>query len=63
VKAAPAETEDDEDFYPMPKRQKPSFLRVIEERKKVAPAKPAAPAKQQGAKPAGPCATAGCRPF
>ncbi|WP_437761674.1 protein kinase [Sorangium sp. So ce281] len=56
VKAA-AETEDDEDFYPMPKRQKPSFLRVIEERKK------AAPAKQQGAKPAGPCATAGCRPF
>jgi serine/threonine-protein kinase len=63
VKAAPAEAEDDEDFYPMPKRQKPSFLRVIEERKKVAPAKPAAPAKQQGAKPAGPCATAGCRPF
>ncbi|WP_441293197.1 protein kinase domain-containing protein [Sorangium sp. KYC3313] len=62
VKAA-AETEDDEDFYPMPKRQKPSFLRVIEERKKAAPAKPAAPAKQQGAKPAGPCATAGCRPF
>ncbi|WP_437590811.1 protein kinase domain-containing protein [Sorangium sp. So ce1000] len=63
VKAAPAETEDDEDFYPMPKRQKPSFLRVIEERKKAVPAKPAAPAKQQGAKPAGPCATAGCRPF
>ncbi|WP_437297712.1 protein kinase domain-containing protein [Sorangium sp. So ce426] len=62
VKAA-AETEDDEEFYPMPKRQKPSFLRVIEERKKAAPAKPAAPAKQQGAKPAGPCATAGCRPF
>ncbi|WP_437555298.1 protein kinase [Sorangium sp. So ce367] len=62
VKAA-AGTEDDEDFYPMPKRQKPSFLRVIEERKKAAPAKPAPPAKQQGAKPAGPCATAGCRPF
>ncbi|WP_437987845.1 protein kinase domain-containing protein [Sorangium sp. So ce117] len=63
VKAAPAETEDDGDFYPMPKRQKPSFLRVIEEQKKAAPAKPAAPAKQQGAKPSGPCATAGCRPF
>ncbi|WP_438037232.1 protein kinase domain-containing protein [Sorangium sp. So ce204] len=63
VKAAPAAAEDDEEFYPMPKRQKPSFLRVIEERKKAAPAKPAAPAKQQGAKPAGPCATAGCRPF
>ncbi|WP_437744129.1 protein kinase [Sorangium sp. So ce1504] len=63
VKAAPAETEDDEDFYPMPKPRKPSFLRVIEEQKKAAPAKPAAPAKQQGAKPAGPCATAGCRPF
>ncbi|WP_437798767.1 protein kinase domain-containing protein [Sorangium sp. So ce693] len=63
AKAAPADAEDDEDFYPMPKRQKPSFLRVIEERKKAAPAKPAAPAKQQGAKPAGPCATAGCRPF
>ncbi|KYG00180.1 hypothetical protein BE17_23970 [Sorangium cellulosum] len=64
MKAAPAATEDDEDFYAMPKRQKPSFLRVLEERKKAAPVKTAAPAPQPGgAKPAGPCATAGCRPF
>ncbi|XYH99211.1 protein kinase domain-containing protein [Sorangium sp. So ce1128] len=61
---APAEAEDEEDIYPMPKRQKPSFLRVLsEERKTAAPGQKAAPAKQGGAKPAGPCAAAGCRPF
>ncbi|WP_437719485.1 protein kinase [Sorangium sp. So ce448] len=60
AKAAAVEAADDEDFYPMPKRQKPSFLRVIEERKKAAPAKAAAPAQQGGAKP---CPSAGCRPF
>ncbi|XYH99206.1 protein kinase domain-containing protein [Sorangium sp. So ce1128] len=66
VKAAPApaETEDDEDIYPMPKRQKPSFLRVLSEgRKKAAPGQKAAPADAGGAKPAGPCPAAGCRPF
>ncbi|XXY45676.1 protein kinase [Sorangium sp. So ce269] len=66
VKAAPApaEAEDDEDIYPMPTRQKPSFLRVLSEgRKKAAPATTAAPAKQGGAKPARPCPAAGCRPF
>ncbi|XXY55231.1 protein kinase [Sorangium sp. So ce269] len=61
---APAETEDEEDIYPMPTRQKPSFLRVLSEgRKKAAPATTAAPAKQGGAKPARPCPAAGCRPF
>ncbi|XXX78122.1 protein kinase [Sorangium sp. So ce134] len=64
VRTAPAETEDDEDVYPMPKRQKPSFLRVLsEERKKAAPGQKAAPAEAGGTKSAGPCATAGCRPF
>ncbi|WP_437864054.1 protein kinase domain-containing protein [Sorangium sp. So ce363] len=63
VKAAPAATDDDEDFYPMPKRQKSSFLRVIEERKKAAPAKAAAPAQTGGTKPAKPCPAVGCRPF
>ncbi|WP_437798774.1 protein kinase domain-containing protein [Sorangium sp. So ce693] len=63
VKAAPAATDDDEDFYPMPKRQKPSFLRVIEERKKAAPAKVAAPAQAGGTTPAKPCPAVGCRPF
>ncbi|WP_437928494.1 protein kinase [Sorangium sp. So ce291] len=66
VKAAPApaEAEDDEDIYPMPTRQKPSFLRVLsEKRKTAAPVTTAAPAKRGGAKPAGPCAAAGCRPF
>ncbi|WP_437781591.1 protein kinase domain-containing protein [Sorangium sp. So ce1097] len=69
VKAAAETYDDDEDIYPMPKRQKPSFLRVIEERKKAAPAKsaapakPSAPAKQQGAQSGGACTTAGCRPF
>ncbi|MGK3989979.1 protein kinase [Sorangium sp. So ce136] len=66
VKAAPAPAgaEDDEDIYPMPTRQKPSFLRVLsEKRKTAAPVTTAAPAKRGGAKPAGPCAAAGCRPF
>ncbi|WP_437578182.1 protein kinase domain-containing protein [Sorangium sp. So ce887] len=64
VRTAPAETEDEEDIYPMPKRQKPSFLRVLsEEKKKAAPAPKAAPANQGGAKPAGPCPAVGCRPF
>ncbi|WP_437600632.1 protein kinase [Sorangium sp. So ce590] len=64
VRTAPAEPEDDEDIYEMPKRQKPSFLRVLaEEKKKAAPAQKAAPAKQGGAKPAGPCPAVGCRPF
>ncbi|WP_437694201.1 protein kinase domain-containing protein [Sorangium sp. So ce176] len=69
AKAAAQTYDDDEDLYPMPKRQKPSFLRVIEERKKAAPAKSSAPAKrstpakQQGAQSGGACTTAGCRPF
>ncbi|WP_438008003.1 protein kinase [Sorangium sp. So ce321] len=66
VKAAPApaEAEDDEDIYPMPTRQKPSFLRVLSERRKqAAPGPKAAPANAGGAKPAGPCPAAGCRPF
>ncbi|WP_437292268.1 protein kinase domain-containing protein [Sorangium sp. So ce406] len=63
VKAAPAAAEDDEDIYATPKRQKPSFLRVLEERKKAAPARTAAPAQQGAAKPAKPCPAAGCRPF
>ncbi|WP_437486505.1 protein kinase [Sorangium sp. So ce1014] len=64
VRTAPAEAEDDEDIYEMPKRQKPSFLRVLaEEKKKAAPAPKAAPAKQGGAKPARPCPSVGCRPF
>ncbi|WP_437725412.1 protein kinase domain-containing protein [Sorangium sp. So ce861] len=64
VRTAPAETEDDEDVYPMPKRQKPSFLRVLsEERKKAAPGQKAAPANAGGAKPKGPCESGGCRPF
>ncbi|WP_437694203.1 protein kinase domain-containing protein [Sorangium sp. So ce176] len=63
AKAAPAAAEDDEDIYATPKRQKPSFLRVIEERKKAAPARTAAPAQQGAAKPAKPCPAAGCRPF
>ncbi|MGK3966948.1 protein kinase [Sorangium sp. So ce118] len=66
VKAAPApaEAEDDEDIYPMPTRQKPSFLRVLsEKRKTAAPATTAAPANAGGAKPARPCPAAGCRPF
>ncbi|WP_437954159.1 hypothetical protein WME98_28225 [Sorangium sp. So ce296] len=64
VRTAPAETEDEEDVYPMPKRQKPSFLRVLsEEKKKAAPGQKAAPADAGGAKPKGPCESAGCRPF
>ncbi|WP_207217742.1 MULTISPECIES: hypothetical protein [Sorangium] len=64
MRTAPAEVEDEEDVYPMPKRQKPSFLRVLsEERKKAAPGQKAAPADAGGAKPAGPRAAAGCRPF
>ncbi|WP_437486492.1 protein kinase [Sorangium sp. So ce1014] len=63
VRTAPAETEDDEDIYEMPKRQKPSFLRVLAEEKKKAPAPKAAPANQGGAKPARPCPSVGCRPF
>ncbi|WP_437756847.1 protein kinase domain-containing protein [Sorangium sp. So ce1389] len=66
VKAAPAPVpaEDDEDIYPMPKRQKPSFVRVLsEKRKTAAPATTAAPANAGGAKPAGACPAAGCRPF
>ncbi|WP_434048835.1 MULTISPECIES: protein kinase domain-containing protein [Sorangium] len=69
AKAAAETYDDDEDIYSMPKRQKPSFLRVIEERKKAAPAKssapakPSTPAKQQGAQSGGACTTAGCRPF
>ncbi|AUX28837.1 MULTISPECIES: serine/threonine-protein kinase [Sorangium] len=64
VRTAPAEMEDEEDIYAMPKRQKPSFLRVLsEEKKKAAPAKTAAPADAGSAKPKGPCASAGCRPF
>ncbi|WP_437335935.1 protein kinase domain-containing protein [Sorangium sp. So ce394] len=62
VRTAPAEDEDD--VYPMPKRQKPSFLRVLsEEKKKAAPGQKAAPADAGGAKPKGPCESAGCRPF
>ncbi|WP_437962069.1 protein kinase [Sorangium sp. So ce119] len=63
AKAAPAAAEDDEDIYATPKRQKPSFVRVLEERKKAGPAKTAAPAQQGAAKPAKPCPAAGCRPF
>ncbi|WP_437318005.1 protein kinase domain-containing protein [Sorangium sp. So ce385] len=64
VRTAPAETEDDDDVYPMPKRQKPSFLRVLsEEKKKAAPGPKAAPADAGGAKRKGPCESAGCRPF
>ncbi|WP_437571450.1 protein kinase domain-containing protein [Sorangium sp. So ce542] len=64
VRTAPAEAEDEDDVYPMPKRQKPSFLRVLsEEKKKAAPGQKAAPADAGGAKPKGPCESAGCRPF
>ncbi|WP_437814795.1 protein kinase domain-containing protein [Sorangium sp. So ce1078] len=63
VRTAPAETEDGEDIYPMPKRQKPSFLRVLSEEKKAAPAQKVAPANQGGAKPASSCPAVGCRPF
>ncbi|WP_438027115.1 hypothetical protein [Sorangium sp. So ce233] len=63
AKAAPAAAEDDEDIYATPQRQRPSFLRVLEEQKKAAPAKTAAPAQQGSAKPAKPCPAAGCRPF
>ncbi|WP_437610892.1 protein kinase [Sorangium sp. So ce834] len=62
VRTAPAETEKD-DVYPMPTRQKPSFLRVLSEEKKAALGPKAAPADAGSAKPAGPCASAGCRPF
>ncbi|KYG00722.1 hypothetical protein BE21_57140 [Sorangium cellulosum] len=64
VRTAPAEAEDEDGVYPMPKRQKPSFLRVLsEEKKKAAPGQKAAPAEAGGAKPKGPCESAGCRPF
>ncbi|WP_044987516.1 serine/threonine-protein kinase [Sorangium cellulosum] len=64
VRTAPAEREDEEDVYPMPKRQKPSFLRVLsDEKKKAAPGPKAAPENAGGAKPKGPCESAGCRPF
>ncbi|WP_437879038.1 protein kinase domain-containing protein [Sorangium sp. So ce513] len=64
---APAEAADEDDIYPMPKRQKPSFVRVLseqrEQRKKASPGPTAAPVNAGSAKPAGPCVTAGCRPF
>ncbi|KYF90456.1 hypothetical protein BE20_17625 [Sorangium cellulosum] len=64
MRTAPAEREDEEDVYPMPKRQKPSFLRVLsDEKKKAAPGPKAAPENAGGAKPKGPCESAGCRPF
>ncbi|MGK3997092.1 protein kinase domain-containing protein [Sorangium sp. So ce1024] len=64
---APAEAADEDDIYPMPKRQKPSFVRVLseqrEQRKKASPGPTAAPVNAGSAKPAGPCVAAGCRPF
>ncbi|MGK4007429.1 protein kinase [Sorangium sp. So ce1036] len=51
------EESSSEEIYPMPRRQKPSFLRVLSEEKKKA-----APAKRGNAKPTRSCPAFGCEP-